>query len=177
MNKTCGRISQSAAGIFSAEVTSILTMWWTWSHKQPKPSVSSSIWGNVSQANSLWWCSLHCTPVTTGQIHLVHRLKELLKLLGAEILLHYSTLTSVLPVLLPHQLFAPASASFSPPWAERLSQLFQLFRYTTLNKIKADKALFAGSIVIWHWKLKTLKFLSLLENFREVLLVWDRTKL
>lgn len=60
MNKTCGRISQSPAGIFSAEVTSTLTMWWTWSHKQPKPSVSSSIWGNVSQANSLMmYLTLH----------------------------------------------------------------------------------------------------------------------
>lgn len=125
---------------------------------------------------------------------------------AAETPLHYGTLAPVLPILLPCHFFLFFSIIFPPPtWVERLSQLFQLLCYTTLNIIKANKARLAGSIVIWHWKLKILNeqclswchtqgvwgggggdkavdftqlgFSLPLENFREVLIGWDGMKL
>ena len=56
----------------------------------------------------------------------------------------------------PSSSFPLFCTAFPPMWAERLPQLFQLLCYTTWNIIKANKARFAGSIVIWLWKLKIL---------------------
>lgn len=154
---------QSTTGIFSMKATSTFMLQWMGHHKQPlgrARNIDPILYFRKQASNKCSFTKMELPQPSSNNQFKSSWCKHSQRAAEISQLLKHSGTATLLLLYLQFCFFiSPAFASLSPPHEPR-----DYLNYssccaapcTVVNIIKANKACFAGSIVIWHWKRKIL---------------------